>query len=155
MGILNFFKQNHIPEKIRINRLVDYHTHHIGRTSDGRQFFGYQTFVFPNRVQRSLAERREYVVLYLFDKAGNHLETKHWYAGTTTEIDAKKLFNKLSQMITDLGPVEYSDIEVKPFQSIIDGVAFGLIPNEEHRSMELQPSSTISFQAPWDGEYYT
>jgi formate hydrogenlyase regulatory protein HycA len=62
---------------------------------------------------------------------------------------------KLDEMIAELGRFEFSDIEVKPFQTVIDGVVFGLVPDEEHETVELEPSSTISFQEPWDGEYYT
>ena len=146
-----------IPEKIPIQRMEDYHTHYLGKTEDGRQFFGYQTFVFQNGIPASDWEkhRREYVVLYLFDKDGNYFETKHWYAGTTSETKDSKTEEKLQQMVSELGPVEFQDIEVKPFQTKIDGFIFGLVPNEEYESVDLEPSSTISFQEPWDGEYDT
>jgi hypothetical protein len=98
MGIFNFFKQKGIPEIVPIKREEDYHTHYIGKTKDGRQFFGYQTFVFPK---------------------GVHLKVEN------------------------------------PIQTLIDGFVFGLIPNEEDQTLNLQPSSTISFQEPRDGEYYT
>jgi hypothetical protein len=62
---------------------------------------------------------------------------------------------KLEEMIKKLGKTEFCDIEVKPFQTTIDGVVFGLVPNDEYGSVDLQPSSTISFQEPWDGEHYT
>jgi hypothetical protein len=44
---------------------------------------------------------------------------------------------------------------VKLFQTTIDGVVFGLVPDAENETVELQPSSTIAFQSPWDGEYDT
>jgi hypothetical protein len=145
-----------IPERIPIQRMEDYHTHFLGKTEDGRQFFGYETFVFPKPMPTSDWEKqKEYVVLYIFDKNGNHLVTNHWYAGTTSETDESEIRERLEQMINELGNVEFCDIEVKPFQTVIDGVVFGLVPNDEHESVELQPSSTISFQKPWDGEYYT
>lgn len=137
--------------------MEDYHTHFIGQTEDGRQFFGYETFVFPEGIPTSdwMKHWKEYVVLYLFDKDGNHLETKHWYAGTTEEADESATREKLEQMINELGKTKFCNILVKPFQTTIDGVAFGLIPNEEHESVDLEPSSTISFHEPWDGEYDT
>jgi len=146
-----------IPERIPIQREEDYHTHFLGKTKDGRQFFGYETFVFPKGMTTSDWEkhRKEYVVLYIFDKDGNHLVTNHWYGGTTSEIDQSVMREKLEQMINELGETKFSDIEVKPFQTIIDGFIFGLVPNEENETVNLQPSSTISFQEPWDGEYYT
>lgn len=146
-----------IPERIPIQRMEDYHTHFLGKTEDSRQFFGYETFVFPKGIQGSHREkyRKEYVVLYIFDKDGNHLVTKHWYAGTTSEADESVMRERLEQMIQELGKTEFCNIEVKPFHTIIDGVAFGLIPNDECETVDLEPSSTISFQEPWDGEYYT
>lgn len=146
-----------IPEKIPIQRMEDYHTHFLGKTEDGRQFFGYETFVFPNGVPTSDWEkhRKEYVVLYIFDQEGNHLKTDHWYAGTTSETDETVIRERLEQMIRELGQTTFSDIEVKPFQTIIDGIVFGLVPNEEEETVDLEPSSTISFHEPWDGEYDT
>jgi len=145
------------PEKIPIQRMEDYHTHFLGKVEDGRQFFGYETFVFPKGSPASEWEkhRREYVVLYIFDKDGNHLVTNHWYAGTTSETDQSVMRTRLEKMIGELGKTEFCDIEAKPFQTIIDGVVFGLVPNDEYETVDLQPSSTISFQEPWDGEYYT
>ena len=146
-----------ITEKIPIQRIEDYHTHFVGKTEDGRQFFGYETFVFPNGVPTSDWEkhRKEYVVLYIFDQEGNHLKTDHWYAGTTSETDETVIRERLEQMIRELGQTTFSDIEVKPFQTIIDGIVFGLVPNEEEETVDLEPSSTISFHEPWDGEYDT
>lgn len=146
-----------IPEKIPIQRIEDYHTHFVGKTEDGRQFFGYETFVFPNGIPTSDWEkyRKEYVVLYIFDQEGNHLKTDHWYAGTTSETDETVIRERLEQMIRELGQTTFSDIEVKPFQTIIDGIVFGLVPNEEEETVDLEPSSTISFHEPWDGEYDT
>ena len=146
-----------IPERIPIQRMEDYHTHFLGKTGDGRQFFGYETFVFPKPMPASdwKKHRKEYVVLYIFDKEGNHLLTNHWYAGTTLEADESAIRKRLVQMIDELEGIEFCDIEVKPFQTIIDGVVFGLVPDDEHKTVELQPSSTISFQEPRDGEFYT
>jgi hypothetical protein len=146
-----------IPEKIPILRMEDYHTHYLGKTDDGRQFFGYETFVFPPGVPAEALEkhRKEYVVLYLFDDQGNHSETKHWFAGTVAVADQEKMIAWLQDEIEKLGNVTYTDIEVKPFQSTVDGVVFGLVSNEEHEVVELQPNSTIAFYEPWDGEYYT
>jgi len=157
MRIFNLFKRKGIPASFPIKREEDYHTHYLGKTGDGRQFFGYQTFVFPKGIPHSDWQkyRKEYVMLYLFDNKGNHLETKHWYAGTTSEANDRETDERLKQMVDELGTVEYCDIIVKPFQTTIDGVVFGLVPDKVFRTVALQPSSTISFHAPWDGEYDT
>ncbi len=155
--ILDIFKTNGIPKIIPIKREEDYHTHYIGKLGDGRQFFGYQTFVFPNGMPKSNWEnaRKEYVVLYLFDNMGNFLETKHQYLGLTSEISRSSTEEQLIQMIDEMGTVEYCDIQVKPFQTTIDGIVFGLVANEQHKIVNLEPSSTISFHEPWNGEYDT
>ena len=153
----NLTENSWVPKVLPIIREEDYHTHFVGRTKGGTQFFGYQTFVFPNGIPQTDWEksRREYVVLYLFDNEGSHLKTDHWYAGTSDETNDELTHKKLQEMVNGLGEVEYQDIAVKPFKTEIDGIEFGLIPNNEIESIELQPSSTIAFLEPWDGEYYT
>ena len=58
-------------------------------------------------------------------------------------------------MVAELGEVHYGDIEVKLFQTTIDGVTFGLVPENEYGFIELEPNSTIAFSKPWDGSYST
>ncbi|AUP80970.1 hypothetical protein [Flavivirga eckloniae] len=145
------------PELIPIMREEDYHTHYLGETENGNLFFGYETFVFSNGVPGADWEnnRFEYALVYLFDKNGNHLETKHKLAGKTSEISIGKTSKLLNELLVDLGRLQFKDIKVKPFKSIIDGIEFGLIPNEKCEMIELQPSSTIAFGEPWNGEYDT
>ena len=146
------------PDKLPIMRMEDYHTHYLGRGDNGKLFWGYETFVY----EKSFAEikdwkkyRREYAVFHTFDSDGNYLATKYLFGGTTDICDYEKLENQIEEWVAELGDVEYCDIEVRLFQVVIDGFIFGLIPNEEFESIDLQPSSVISFQEPWDGEYDT
>ena len=62
---------------------------------------------------------------------------------------------KIKELVSQLGEIEYGNIEIKPFKIEIDGFQFGLIPNEESEMIELQPSNTLAFEEPWDGEYWT
>lgn len=146
------------PRKILVERIEDYHTHHIGKYENGNQFWGYATFVFTERPIPKGEDwekyRREYIVLYLFDKEGNFKETKYKFAGTSDSLkfDTEE---KIERMVSQLGKIEYCNIEIKPFEIEIDGFKFGLIPNEESEMIELQPSNTITFGEPWDGEYWT
>ncbi len=147
-----------IPSKIPIHRMEDEHTTHIGRCEDGRQFWGYETFVFDKPVANLHLDgwknsRREYIVLHTFDYKGNHLGTKHWFAGTTANVDSVAALNKLESWVKELGKVELTDIEIKLFETVIDGFTFGLVQDIDSDSVELQPSSSISFQEPWEGEY--
>lgn len=145
------------PKKLPITRIENCHTHYLGKVSDGRLFWGYETFVFAKPYHEISTDdwrnfRKEYVILHTFNKEGNHLETKYHSAFL---IESPELSAKLAELIAGLGNVRYQDIEIKLFQTMIDGTVFGLVPDEETETINLQPSSTISFQEPWDGEYYT
>jgi hypothetical protein len=145
-----------IPRRILIKREKDYHTHYIGQTSDGRQFFGYEAFVFPNGFHTTsdwTKERKEYVVLFTFDKDGNFLTQKHCYLGTTAEVSDFVIQNKLEEFVNEIAPVKYGDIKIKPFKTNIDGHTFGLV--SKFLTVDLEPHSSISFHWPWDGEYDT
>jgi hypothetical protein len=146
------------PNKIKISRMEDYHTHYLGKFEDGNLFFGYPTFTFDEH--RNIEEdwrkyRNEYVVLYLFSSDGKYLKTKYKSLGKA--IDNQRLDNdeKIEELLEEFGEYHFSDIEVEPFSLEIDGHQFGLIPDEETEFINLQPMSTISFYEPWDGEYDT
>jgi len=144
-----------IPELIPVKRKKDDFTHFVGHTKEGLQFFGYEVYVFPNGVP-SLdwkKHRKEYVVLFIFDDKGNLIKTNHHYAGTSFETSEVITRKKLEQMVDELGKVTYRSIDVKPFKSVIDGFIFGLIINREDQTVDLEPSSILSFGDPWDGDY--
>lgn len=149
-----------IPDKLPIMRMEDYHTHYLGKAADGQLFWGYQTFAFTkpySEIQQGedwKKYRKEYALLHLFDKDGNYLSTKYW-SGLATEINDQQLKDKLQEMVSELGDIYFQDIEIKIFQTHLDNVIFGLVVDKESEMINLQPSSTISFQEPWDGEYYT
>jgi hypothetical protein len=149
-----------IPEKIPIKRIEDYHTHFVGFCDSNKQFWGYGTFVFDEPyigidMSRWQEHKLEYIVLHTFDISGNYLATKHFFAGTTANRIEESDEVVLSEWLSKLGDVEFKDIYIKPFQTVIDGYVFGLIPTLDSDGLELQPSSTIFFHEPWDGEYDT
>ncbi len=149
-----------IPVKLPINRVEDYHTHYLGQADDGRLFWGYQTFAFT-KTYAEIEEsddwrkyRNEFAVVHFFDLDGNYLNSRHWSA-LSADTNDHELTNKLEEMLADLGSITFCNIEIKLFQTKIDNIIFGLIPDEQNEMIHLQPGSTISFQEPWDGEYYT
>jgi formate hydrogenlyase regulatory protein HycA len=150
-----------IPDKLPIMRMEDYHTHYLGKVADGRLFWGYQTFVFDKPYAEIQQEdnwrkhRKEYALVHTFDTNGNYLTTKSWVADSTTNLNEKQLEDKLEEFVKELGDIFLQDIEIKIFQTRIDNIIFGLVVDEETQMINLQPSSTISFQKPWDGEYNT
>lgn len=145
-----------IPKRIRINRMIDYHTHFIGKFDNGKQFFGYEHFVFEPNKDHQLENRHEYIVLYLFNEQGDLTSYKYWYAGKSTELNCKTE-TKLNEFIKELGQIRYCDIHVKPFKLEIDSYTFGLIAfdDPDYERVELHPSNTIAFSEPWNGEYET
>lgn len=147
-----------IPNRILVKRIEDYHTHYLGKTNDGKLFFGHETFTYkiPHwEVKEELQSqnRVDFAVLYLFDKNGKIIEHKYW--STDLDNERQNTSQKLEVMIANLGEITFCDIEVEIFDIYINEIKFGLIPNEEFHSIDLYPGSTISFQEPWNGEYYT
>jgi hypothetical protein len=148
------------PEKLPIARMEDLYTDYLGKTADGKLFWGYETFAYsPQYAQikdeNKLQYRSDYAVLHLFDNDGNYQSSKSFTSGKGVLQEGGILTDKLEEWVSELGEVTYCDIEIKLFQTIIDGLTFGLIPNIEFNMIDLQPGSLISFQEPWDGEYYT
>ena len=98
--------------------------------------------------------RQDYLALHIFDEKGNYLSTRHQFIGTP----AKSYVNPegiIERWIQEQGEIEFGDIEIKLFQTVIDGYIFGLVADEQDECVNLQPNAMISFQEPWDGEYYT
>lgn len=141
-----------IPDIIPIRRMADLHTEYVGRCADGTQFFLNEAFV---HLDSPAEDRHEYLVLYLFDADGEFVKHTFWHGGTTAECDRSELEAKRDELLAELGDVTLCDIAVRPFSVRIDDITFGLIPNVDDETVELEPSSQISFTEPWDGEYYT
>lgn len=148
-----------VPEKLPIVRMDNEHTRYVGTCADGRLFWGYTTFAFSTIFSLDNdnwdSNRKEFVVLHLFKKNGRYSTTRHLFAGTADKADKAEMTRTLESWIAELGEVTYTDIEVCLFQTSINKVTFGLIVNEDNESIDLQPSATISFEEPWNGEYFT
>ena len=161
--MFNLFKKSNsseagIPKRIPIMRMEDYHTHFLGKTNDGRLFFGSETFADKKARWNLVPElqnqnRIDFAILYLFDKNGKFLEFKYW--STLLENERQNTTEKLKELVDDLGQVTYCDIKIETFEIDIKGIKCGLIPNEESKTIDLYPSNTISFEEPWNGEYNT
>jgi len=114
---------------------------------DGTLFWGVEA-----RVQSSPQRtERRYAVLFRFSSDGRFFSARH-SSSSDSEFRAE---NVVEGFVSELGSVEFGDIAVSPFETIIDGVRFGLVFYPEFESVTLEPNSIISFQAPWDGEYFT
>jgi hypothetical protein len=144
------------PTLIAINH-DDYKAEHVGRLSDGRQFFLTRPFVPPVGGRAS----NEFVALFLFDAAGKLVEAKIDELGPRSTMDQEKARVAYDQRLRDLGEVSFERIEIAPFSIERFGTTFGLIarPPDEHRNswcVELHPGNYLAFNEPWDrGDYDT
>lgn len=144
------------PELVAINH-DDYHARHIGRTSDGKQFF----LTTPFEPEIGGKEGCEYVALFLFDDGGGLLEARIDAFGPRITLDKEKIQQCYEQRLHELGDVTFERIEVKPFAVERFGTTFGLVPREpedgdDEWAVELLPGNYMAFFQPWDsGEYDT
>ena len=144
------------PKIIAIND-DDYHAEHVGRTSNGYQFF--LTAPFEPAIGGN--EGSEYVALFLFDLKGNLVDSKIDDFGPRAKLDEDKRRDLYIQRLEELGEVSFERIEVKPFSIDKFGKPFGLIvrePEDEDDvwAVELLPGNYMAFFEPWDsGEYDT
>ena len=144
------------PELIAINH-DDYHAEHVGRTSDGRQFF------LTNPFEPKIGDQKgsEYVALFLFDCDGNLVDAKIEEFGPRGSFDDDKRRQCYERLLSELGDVTFERIEVKPFAIERFGTTFGLVPRKPEDeddvwAVEMQPGNYMCFFEPWDsGEYDT
>lgn len=147
---------NEIPKLIAINHDDDYASF-VGLTTDGKQFF--LTTPFVPTLESQLG--REFVALYIFDLKGNLLEARIDDFGARENLDEEHRTQMFEQRLSEIQPVEYGRIEVKPFSVEKFGVTFGLIPqppenDDEDWWVTVEPGNFMAFCKPWeDGEYYT
>ena len=141
-----------IPKRIHIQRIVDYHTHFCGsRRQNGNLFLGVMTYALI-KDDSPLGGRTGHLdVVFEFSPNGKFLRLLKM----ESTIDASTSLANLNELVDTLGPVDFHDIEVDLFETYVDGIQFGLIPNPESGFINLQPGSLISFYPPWDGDYYT
>jgi hypothetical protein len=144
------------PDLIAID-YDDYHASHVGCLSDGRLFF--LTTPFVPAIGGSGG--REFIALYLFDKRGRFVEARIDDLGTRADLDEQRAHVVFEQRLAELGPVDYSRIEVQPFEVERFGTTFGLVPRPPEEEgddwwVELLPGNYMAFHEPWDsGEYDT
>ena len=144
-----------IPETFPINH-DDYHAKHIGRTSDGRQFFLTTPFVPAIGGEAG----GEFIALFTFDAHGALLDAQIDSLGPRSSIDEEEASRLYEERLASLGDVSFEDIRVAPFKIEKYGVEFGLIPREpededDEPAIEMQPGNYMAFFDPWDGDYDT
>ncbi|WP_425615075.1 hypothetical protein NA78x_004964 [Anatilimnocola sp. NA78] len=135
----------------------DYYAKHVGHTKEGDQFFLTTPFVPAS----SGNPGREFIALYLFDKAGALKTATIEDVGTRATLDETACAARRDELLASLGPVKFRKIKVAPFQIERFGVEFGFIPQEpdeagEDWSVIVEPGNYMCFWPPWSsGEYDT
>jgi len=135
----------------------DYAAEYVGRTKDGRQFFLTTPFV------PAIGEKagREFIALYVFDKAGQLRSATIDDLGPRATMDEPARVARRDALLASLGPVKPQRIKVAPFRVEMFGVEFGFIPQPpeepgEDWSVVVGPGNYMCFWPPWtSGEYDT
>jgi len=146
------------PKTVAINH-DDYHAEHVGRLADGRQFFLTTPFVPADAV--GTATGREFIALYLFDKAGQLVSATIDDLGPRATLDHAARIARRDALLASLGPFEYRRIKVAPFRLEMFGVEFGFIPRPPEEPGEdwaviVEPGDVMCFWPPWtSGDYDT
>jgi hypothetical protein len=155
-----------LPEVIPIKHEPDYRTDRIGRYASG-QFFADVTGAYQEGVIVGTdwaRQQRIYAVLHRFDDRGHHVRSDVWFAGVRSDGPAavERAEEMLSGWLSDIEPVTFCNIAIRPFRVVFDQVVFGLIDETSEDALnthggpwaELYPER-LGFHEPWDGEYDT
>jgi hypothetical protein len=135
----------------------DYAAEYVGRTKDGRQVFLTTPFVPALENEPG----REFIALYVFDKAGNLQSATIDDLGTRDQMDKQARIARRDALLASLGEFKYGRIKVAPFRMEKFGVEFGFIhrpPEEpgEDWCVTVEPGNYMCFWPPWtSGEYDT
>ena len=144
------------PKTVAVNH-DDYHAEYVGRTKDGAQFFLTTPFV-PGVADQP---GREFIALYLFDKAGQLQSATIDDLGPRATMDLGARMARRDELLASLGEVSYQRIKVAPFRIERFGVEFGFIPQPpeepgEDWSVIVMPGDVMCFWPPWSsGDYDT
>jgi hypothetical protein len=123
----------------------DYHAQDIGHAANGLQFF------FP-----PIFSNVEFVVLFLFNQSGDLVESKIEDLGPRDSYDKEHARAVKAEWLSQLEPLEYGDIQVKPFAVEHNGTMMGLIPTKypDCWVVEVLPGNVMAFSEPWDSGVY-
>jgi hypothetical protein len=102
---------------------------------------------------------REFIALYVFDKAGRLRSATIDDLGPRETMDEAARLARRDALLASLGPVEYGRIRVAPFRIEMFGVEFGFIPQPpeepgEDWSVIVMPGDVMCFSPPWSRGWY-
>lgn len=144
------------PKTITLNH-DEYSARYVGRMKDGRQFFLTTPFVPAMGKEPG----REFIALYVFDKAGQLQSATIEDLGPRETMDEEARLARRDALLASLGKVKHQRIKVAPFRIEMFGVEFGFIPQAPEEpgkdwSVIVEPGNFMCFWPPWTtGEYDT
>ena len=144
------------PNQVAINH-DDYVAEYVGHTKDGHQFFLTTPFVPAIGTDPG----REFLALYVFDKAGNLQSATIDDLGPRATMDETASVARRDELLASLGEVKYRRITVVPFRIERFGIEFGFIPQPpeepgDNWSVIVEPGNYMCFWPPWTtGDYDT
>jgi len=147
------------PPKTVTLRPDDYHAEYVGRLDDGRQFF--LTMAFVPADTRGSATGREFLALYLFNKAGRLVSATIDDLGPRSKLNHETRIARRDALLTSLGTIKRRHIRIALFRLEMFDVEFGFIARPpESRGDEwrvtVEPGDYMCFWAPWSsGDYDT
>jgi len=142
------------PELVAIDH-DDYHAEYVGWTTSGKQFFLTTPFV-PGT---ATVPGREFIALYVFDRAGILEEATIDDLGTRDSMDHAARVARRDELLASLGEVKFTRVEIAPFSIQRFGVEFGLIPRPPEEEGEdwcaiFLPGDVMCFWPPWTSGVY-
>ncbi len=146
------------PKKVALDH-DEFSARYVGRTADGQQFF--LTTPFVPGAGSGGNPGREFLALYVFDKAGALLSATIDDFGPRATLKEVDRVARRDELLASLGVVEYRRIRVAPFKVERFGVEFGFIPQpsedqDEDWSVIVEPGNYMCFWPPWtSGDYDT
>ncbi|MFJ9774386.1 hypothetical protein ACIRVF_24645 [Kitasatospora sp. NPDC101157] len=157
-----------VPDVIPIRHEPDYRTSTIGQWQGG-QFFASVTAAFPEGWSGDdwQSQKRWCAVLHRFDEAGNHLDSRIQFTGTTADGEEAAITAARQLLVGWLEALperNHQDIAIAPFVVRFEGALFGLVLEQDEDEedeeeddgvwAELYPDG-LGFHAPWNGCYDT
>jgi hypothetical protein len=102
---------------------------------------------------------RDFACTFIFDPDGHLVEHSIELIGVRGAYPNDSVEKAINRHLLALDRPAHTDIWVRPFSIVSDGVVFGLIPRQVEDGewvVEFFPGNTLLFYAPWEaGEYDT
>lgn len=131
----------------------NYHIRFAGKMPNGDQVFVTSALEYDSNTKTTT----DYLVAYIWDSAGDFKDYKIEKLGIRDEYKHKEGQKKMEILKSNFSDIKISEINVKTFSIIYEGIEFGFIPRDEPGPayVDLMPGSILLFTEPFNGNYDT